>query len=61
VLVVGDRDLAIPPHQAWRVREHVPSAHLETLPGLGHLAHEERPDLVADLVLRVIEGDAPAS
>lgn len=61
VLVVGDRDLAVPPHQAWRVREHVPTAHLETLPGLGHLAHEERPDLVADLVLRVIDGDAPAS
>jgi magnesium chelatase accessory protein len=57
VLVVGDGDRAIPPAQATRVRAHVPSASLEILAGLGHLAHEERPDLVADLVLRLATAD----
>ena len=30
------------------------------LPGLGHLAHEERPDLVADIILRLAEVEAVA-
>jgi magnesium chelatase accessory protein len=59
VLVVGDGDRAVPPAQATRVRAHVPSASLEILAGLGHLAHEERPDLVADLVLRLATADGP--
>jgi pimeloyl-ACP methyl ester carboxylesterase len=29
----------------------MPGAQLESLAGLGHLAHEERPDLVADRIL----------
>lgn len=51
LLIVGDRDAAIPPAQAARVRELVPGAELVSLPGLGHLAHEEQPERVADLVL----------
>jgi magnesium chelatase accessory protein len=52
VLVVGERDGTIPPREAWRVRALLPSAWLVSLPGLGHLAHEERPRRIAALILR---------
>jgi magnesium chelatase accessory protein len=47
VLVVGTNDRTVPPEEAERVRALVPAARIVALPGLGHLAHEERPDLVA--------------
>jgi magnesium chelatase accessory protein len=47
LLVVGARDATVPPEQAERVRRLVPGARVETLAGLGHLAHEERPDQIA--------------
>ena len=50
-LVVGAGDLAVPPSQARRVQALVPRAHLVTLAGLGHLAHEEQPERVASVVL----------
>jgi magnesium chelatase accessory protein len=53
VLVVGAKDRTVPPAHAERVRALVPGAVVETLPGLGHLAHEERPDLVAGIVKRL--------
>lgn len=49
-LIVGDRDQAVPPSVAEDVRASLPGASIATLPGLGHLAHEERPDLVAALI-----------
>lgn len=51
LLIVGDHDLTVPPGQSERVRQMVPVATLSRLPGLGHLAHEERPDLVSALML----------
>jgi magnesium chelatase accessory protein len=35
------------------VRGSLPAASIVTLPGLGHLAHEERPDLVARVITDV--------
>jgi magnesium chelatase accessory protein len=52
-LLVADGDRTLPPDQAWQVRERLPSATLTRLPGLGHLAHEEQPQQVADLLLRL--------
>lgn len=53
-LVVGEGDTTVSPREARRVREHLlPSAELTALPGLGHLAHEEAPREVADVVRRV--------
>ncbi|MBX9615618.1 MAG: alpha/beta fold hydrolase [Caulobacteraceae bacterium] len=49
-LVVGDRDSAVPPSVAAEVGKSLPAARIVTLPGLGHLAHEERPDLVAGVI-----------
>ncbi len=51
LLLVGGNDRTLPPAQAQRVEALVPSARLVTLPGLGHLAHEERPRRVAKIVL----------
>jgi len=52
-LVVGSNDLTVPPVHAQRVKRLVPGATVITLPGLGHLAHEERPDDVAGLIARL--------
>ena len=52
VLVVGTSDGSVPPEDAAQVRRRCPSAIVERLRGLGHLAHEEKPDEVTQLVLR---------
>jgi magnesium chelatase accessory protein len=51
VLVAAGNDRTLPPAEAMRIRALLPAAELVELPGLGHLAHEERPGLVADVVL----------
>jgi pimeloyl-ACP methyl ester carboxylesterase len=51
LLLSGANDLTIPPAQATRVSRLVRGARLELLPGLGHLAHEENPALVADRII----------
>jgi len=43
----------VAPAQAARVQRLVPASEMIHLPGLGHLAHEERPDVVAAAVLAV--------
>lgn len=50
VLAAGSGDRTVAPADAERVRSLAPAARIVSLPGLGHLAHEERPDLVASLV-----------
>jgi len=50
LLLVGDNDRTIPPSDARRAGAILPSARLEWLPGLGHLAHEEAPDAVAGAI-----------
>ena len=51
-LLVGSRDRAVPPMQARRIQAIQPAARIITLEGLGHLAHEEAPARVADLLLK---------
>jgi magnesium chelatase accessory protein len=56
-LIVGSQDHTVPPRQAERLRTLWPASaaaaapELISLPGLGHLAHEEQPELVASHVL----------
>ena len=59
VLLAAERDRTVPPAQAERVRLRLPSARLESLPGLGHLAHEEDPAGVARRVLAALDAAAP--
>ncbi|GJE44029.1 alpha/beta fold hydrolase BchO [Methylobacterium soli] len=55
LLIVGTNDKAILPDTAFAVRDRLPDARVETVRGLGHLAHEEAPDRVAGLILREAE------
>ena len=50
VMVVAANDRSISPEVAQQVREILPHAVIERLPGLGHLAHEEQPQLIAHLI-----------
>ena len=52
LLVVADNDRSISPDVARQVREIYPQAMVERLSGLGHLAHEEQPRQIADLITR---------
>ena len=54
-LLVAENDGTVRPAEARRVRKMVPSAEIETIPGLGHLAHEEAPAVVAALIRRIAE------
>ena len=54
-VISGARDAAIKPADA-REGARLAKARFETLPGLGHLAHEERPQLAADLIIKAAEG-----
>jgi magnesium chelatase accessory protein len=50
-LVVAEGDRTVPPADAGRVRQLLPGVPVHRLPGLGHLAHEEAPAAVAELLL----------
>jgi len=58
VLLAATNDRAVPPDDAWRVREILKSSVVHRLPGLGHLAHEEQParlsELIADIGVRAL-------
>lgn len=49
-LVAAARDRAVPPDVARQVAARVKGAELIVLRGVGHLAHEEAPDKVAEIV-----------
>jgi magnesium chelatase accessory protein len=51
-LMVGSRDRAVPPMQARRIQAILPAARIITLEGLGHLAHEEAPQRIADTLMK---------
>ncbi len=50
-LVTGSGDRTIPPIDAARIATMLPSSRLISMPGLGHLAHEEKPARAVDIVL----------
>ena len=53
VLLTGSADRTIAPASAQRVKALLPAARLVSLGPLGHLAHEERPREVAQLVVEL--------
>jgi magnesium chelatase accessory protein len=54
ILVAGDNDRMVPPTEVSRIRALVPRAETVWLRGLGHLAHEERPEAIAALMERLL-------
>jgi len=52
ILASGSNDRTIPPVVARKVHALVPNSELAIFDGLGHLAHEERPELVLALIRR---------
>jgi magnesium chelatase accessory protein len=55
-VIHGEGDTAIPLDKAREATGLVPHARLHVLPGLGHLAHEEQPRRIADLILASMQG-----
>lgn len=51
VLVVGEDDRAISPADAERAASLAPSARIVRVAGAGHLAHEEKPEEIAEIVV----------
>ncbi len=54
-LIAAAQDKAVPPETARQIQAKLPGARIERLRGLGHLAHEENPALVAELVGRLAD------
>jgi magnesium chelatase accessory protein len=57
-LIAGEQDLIVPPSVSERAAASLkrqPQPHVRRLPGLGHLAHEERPDLLAQCILHAMD------
>jgi magnesium chelatase accessory protein len=50
-LIVGEADKAVPPEDTRKIKRIVPHATIVSMPRVGHLCHEERPDEVAQLIL----------
>ncbi|MEE7450777.1 hypothetical protein MRF4_24885 [Methylobacterium radiotolerans] len=57
LLIVGGDDKAILPDTAFALRDRLPDARVRLIRGLGHLAHEEAPERVAE-VLRAEASEA---
>ena len=51
LLIVGGDDKAILPDTAFTLRDRLPDARVALVRGLGHLAHEEAPERVAEILL----------
>ena len=55
VLVAAERDGTIRPADARKVGALVPGSEVIDLPSVGHLAHEERPERVAELIGQIAD------
>ncbi len=59
LLIVAENDTAVPPEISRKAAALMPDATCVTLPGLGHLAHEEDAGAVAPLIRRFLNRDDP--
>ena len=54
-LIVATGDRAVAPTAAQKIKARLPHAQLDYVGGVGHLAHEERPPLIAGRIFRLAE------
>ncbi|CAN5324072.1 alpha/beta fold hydrolase [soil metagenome] len=59
-LVAAERDLAVTPKVAQAAHARLPNSTVTPLPGLGHLAHEEAPARVAEIIRAAVLKGADA-
>ena len=57
-LLVGSKDRAVPPKSAFDIRRRASRARITTLPGLGHLAHEENPAMLVERLISIARDHA---
>lgn len=57
-LIVGDRDLAVSPAEAEAVQSRHPRIGISRMPGVGHLAHEERPNRAVRMIRTMAQSGA---
>lgn len=50
LVLIGENDQTVPPRVGLQAASKLPNVQTEVLPGLGHLAHEEAPDLVVQKI-----------
>ena len=55
-LIAAQNDRTVPPTQALRIKDRLPGARLISVPGLGHLAHEESPAQFAQILAEIFAG-----
>jgi magnesium chelatase accessory protein len=60
ILIAAANDKAIPPADAAKARAIVQNAQVVEVSGVGHLAHEERPGVIAEIILKAAGGAAAA-
>ena len=53
-LITGENDTTVPPRVSREAATRLPRAEVHSLKGLGHLAHEEDAEAVADLIRELI-------
>ncbi|MCK0120644.1 alpha/beta fold hydrolase [Loktanella sp. F6476L] len=54
-LIACANDKAVPPQTSAEAAAHMPNARVLKLPNLGHLAHEEDADQIADIILSALQ------
>jgi pimeloyl-ACP methyl ester carboxylesterase len=59
LVLVGEEDVLTPPADSEAMASALPDARLVRVPGAGHLLPLERPDVVAEELLRFLEDVAP--
>jgi pimeloyl-ACP methyl ester carboxylesterase len=50
-LIWGEQDRILPQKQAVWLKEHLPQAELQVLPGVGHAPQEEAPEVVNEIII----------
>ena len=57
LILWGEQDFVLPLRHGRRLARDLPNAHLEIVPGAGHLPNEERPERVNALMLEFLSRD----
>ena len=59
LFLIGAEDKTVPPRIGEAAAARLPNASCKTLPNLGHLAHEEAPEVVSAAISQAITHTAP--